>query len=95
MQVGDIVAPSQDSIDKGKILCCGTGRYSDVVVARLKPFTLVSASCDMVWSVTWAPQDLVVVGKANPVLLARVHEKLHSDADAERALLYAQVEKQQ
>jgi hypothetical protein len=62
--VGDKVEPTPECRSRCKLFHCGTGKHPFAVVAKLYPFTLVSANGSMVWT-GWKASDLVAIGKAS------------------------------
>jgi hypothetical protein len=73
MFIGDIVVPKPGS---SKVLHCATSIYENAVVGFLDPFVLVSQSGDMVWSVSWEPEELEVIGTASLAVQDVVRKRL-------------------
>ena len=70
MKIGDEVAAKQGQ------LACGTGIYDSAVVGSLDPFALVSKSGDMVWTKTFTPDDVKVIGEVDKATMKVVNKRL-------------------
>lgn len=87
MRIGDIVKPLNDSnrlafprmnIGGSFQLHSGCGRYPKAIVAKVKPFTLISEGGDMEWTEI-DPKWFGVTGRAKRNVMVAVRRRLARD----------------
>lgn len=80
MKVGDVVVPRSPD----RVLFCGSGTYSHAIVGCLDPFILVSSEGDMIWYVTWQPEEVIALCQASAEIQQVVASRLTRTGEHQR-----------